>query len=180
MSLDQWLLGAPAGFGSSISAMNSMSAPNLEALIGSVMTEHFSAVTVDEDRAVSGAISYLHRGVVEHKVDAAELKASLGMCTEASGATVEILVRLLTGTSEPLARSKSAFNIGQLTNLEWKLGVAVASSQCNALLTPFVSLELHVSDTNGETRIQTVELTYSEFQTMSKTMTEVASKLDRL
>ena len=48
--------------------------------------------------------------------------------------------------------------------VDWKLGVALASSECASLMSPFVALTFTVNDANGAPRTVTVELSYNEFQ----------------
>jgi hypothetical protein len=54
--------------------------------------------------------------------------------------------------------------LGRLFDLQWKLGVAVSSSNCSNLSAPFVALSYKISDSNGKARGYAMELSYSEFQ----------------
>jgi hypothetical protein len=56
------------------------------------------------------------------------------------------------------------FRIGQLVDMEWRLGVAVKSSNCKALSAPFVSVLLRVQDSDKKIQTHTLELTLAEFQ----------------
>lgn len=58
------------------------------------------------------------------------------------------------------------FRIGQLVDMEWRLGVAVKSSNCKALNTPFVSVLLRVQDSDKKIQTHTLELTLAEFQVL--------------
>ena len=40
-------------------------------------------------------------------------------------------------------------NFGRLSNLQWRLGVALSSSKCARLSTPYVSLSFDIVDNNG-------------------------------
>jgi hypothetical protein len=142
-------------------------------------------MTPEEARSMINALGHVFRGCVEHKVDesGASLIAALNATTEASEDTAAVLARCW--ASSEVARTssdapKQAFNIGNLVKLEWKLGVSVASSSCSSLLAPFVTLLFQVKDGNGDISTQRVELTLAEFQGMSKTLNDVASKLDKL
>jgi hypothetical protein len=55
-------------------------------------------------------------------------------------------------------------NIGQLVSMDWKLGVAVQSSNCKALRVPYVSIVMRISDQEGNTKCCPMELTVPEFQ----------------
>lgn len=52
--------------------------------------------------------------------------------------------------------------------MDWKLGVALASSECASLMSPFVALTFTVNDANGAPRTATVELSYKELQVMPR------------
>lgn len=54
--------------------------------------------------------------------------------------------------------------LGRLFDLQWKLGVAVSSSNCSNLGAPFVALSYKISDANGKARGYAMELSYPEFQ----------------
>ena len=48
--------------------------------------------------------------------------------------------------------------------MDWKLGVAMSSSSCRSLNSPYVSLQLRIAESGGNIRLQTVEMTIPEFQ----------------
>ena len=52
----------------------------------------------------------------------------------------------------------------QLVSMDWKLGVAMSSSSCRSLNSPYVSLQLRIAESGGNIRLQTVEMTIPEFQ----------------
>ena len=58
----------------------------------------------------------------------------------------------------------STFSVGQLIDIEWRLGVAVKSSDCKALNSPFVSVLMRVQDSDKKIAQHTFELTLAEFQ----------------
>lgn len=61
-------------------------------------------------------------------------------------------------------QQQKVFSIGQLVDMEWKLSVAVESSNCKKLNTPLVSLLLRTLDDNGKIQAHALELTFPEFQ----------------
>ena len=78
------------------------------------------------------------------------------------------------------AGNAKTFSVGQLVSVDWKIGVAMASSHCDRLATPFVRLVFDVADANGAVTARTVELTYAEFKAMKKTFTDVATMIERM
>ena len=56
------------------------------------------------------------------------------------------------------------YYVFQLVSMDWKLGVAMSSSSCRSLNSPYVSLQLRIAEAGGNIRLQTVEMTIPEFQ----------------
>lgn len=48
--------------------------------------------------------------------------------------------------------------------MDWKLGVAMSSSSCRSLSTPYISLQLKISDSATTTQLRHIEMTVPEFQ----------------
>lgn len=65
-------------------------------------------------------------------------------------------------------------------DLKWKLGVAIASSSCSNLSSPYVALSWKVRDSNGSSTAHTAELTYSEFQEFLSTFRDISAVMDNL
>jgi len=57
--------------------------------------------------------------------------------------------------------------IGHLTALDWKVGLGVASSHCQALKSPFVRLHATVTEPTGQTKVLPMELSIGEFKVYS-------------
>lgn len=68
--------------------------------------------------------------------------------------------------------------VGHLLSMDWKFGVAVKSSHCVRLNSPFVTLLLRVVDINGATSSHSLELSLSEFQEFAQQFKQVASSLE--
>ncbi len=60
--------------------------------------------------------------------------------------------------------AQKTFNIGQLVDMDWKLGVAVESSNCKKLNYPFISVLLRTLDSNGKLQCHSFEMSIPEFQ----------------
>ncbi|KAL6057895.1 COMM domain-containing protein 6 [Balamuthia mandrillaris] len=76
--------------------------------------------------------------------------------------------------------AQQILSIGQLVDLEWKLGVAATSSNCKELASPFVSLVMHVADSNSKVTAYPFELSLPEFQEFASNLKDVANLLDSL
>jgi len=75
---------------------------------------------------------------------------------------------------------KTTLNVGKLVSLEWKLGVAISSSQFNSVNAPFVTLLLKVSDNNNAITSHSFELSASEFNDFAKNLNDIQALLKAL
>ncbi|XP_063070499.1 COMM domain-containing protein 6 [Engraulis encrasicolus] len=69
-------------------------------------------------------------------------------------------------------------SIGQLVDLQWKLGMAVSSDTCRSLNSPYVSLLLKVADTAGEVTYKSFEMSIPQFQNFHQQFKEMAAALE--
>ena len=70
--------------------------------------------------------------------------------------------------------------MGKLVSLEWKIGVAAASSLCATLLEPYALLIFRTADADGRHARRAVELTLPELQQLTATFEEVSAVLERV
>lgn len=78
-----------------------------------------------------------------------------------------------------MAQAK-VFNVGQLLDFEWKLGVAVESNNCKKLNAPFVSILLRTLDDNGKVVSHAFELSFPEFQEFAKNFRDISNLMESL
>ncbi|XP_041055434.1 COMM domain-containing protein 6 isoform X1 [Carcharodon carcharias] len=74
--------------------------------------------------------------------------------------------------------AKHMLTVGQLVDLQWKLGMAVSSDSCRSLNHPYVTMMLKVADPTGEIISRSFEMTIPQFQNFSKQFREVAAVLE--
>ncbi|XP_057192491.1 COMM domain-containing protein 6 [Triplophysa rosa] len=72
----------------------------------------------------------------------------------------------------------SMASIGQLVDMQWKLGMAVSSDSCRSLNSPFISVLLKYMDTSGEMSYKSFEMTVQQFQNFSRQFKEMSSVLE--
>lgn len=72
----------------------------------------------------------------------------------------------------------SMASIGQLIDMQWKLGMAVSSDSCRSLNSPFISVLLKYMDTSGEMSYKSFEMTVQQFQNFYRQFKEMASVLE--
>lgn len=77
---------------------------------------------------------------------------------------IEATIEATSGSETPVeVMNRKMSNYGRISNLKWRLGVALASSHCKNLSAPYVSLAFDVTMSNGAKRRQNLELTFPEF-----------------
>ncbi|KAA0715689.1 COMM domain-containing protein 6 [Triplophysa tibetana] len=72
----------------------------------------------------------------------------------------------------------SMASIGQLVDMQWKLGMAVSSDSCRSLNCPFISVLLKYMDTSGEMSYKSFEMTVQQFQNFYRQFKEMSSVLE--
>ncbi|XP_072541310.1 COMM domain-containing protein 6 [Salminus brasiliensis] len=69
-------------------------------------------------------------------------------------------------------------SIGQLVDIQWKLGMAVSSDTCRSLNSPYISVLMKIADTSGEISYKSFEMTVLQFQNFFRQFKEMASVLE--
>ncbi|XP_067266235.1 COMM domain-containing protein 6 [Chanodichthys erythropterus] len=69
-------------------------------------------------------------------------------------------------------------SIGQLVDIQWKLGMAVSSDTCRSLNSSFISVLMKIADTSGEVSYKSFEMTVQQFQNFYRQFKEMASVLE--
>ncbi|KAJ4933679.1 hypothetical protein JOQ06_030503, partial [Pogonophryne albipinna] len=82
-------------------------------------------------------------------------------------ASLQVLHRLWSEHSASVRAQQeveSALSIGQLVDMQWKLGMAVSSDTCRSLNSPYVSLLLKIVEPSGQICQKSFEMTIPQFQ----------------
>ncbi|KAM3862301.1 COMM domain-containing protein 6 [Diretmus argenteus] len=74
--------------------------------------------------------------------------------------------------------AQAMLNIGQLVDMQWKLGMAVSSDTCRSLNSPYVSLLLKIAEPSGQIHQRSFEMTIPQFQNFHKQVKEMAAVLE--
>ncbi|XP_061735755.1 COMM domain-containing protein 6 isoform X2 [Nerophis ophidion] len=69
-------------------------------------------------------------------------------------------------------------SVGQLVDMQWKLGLAVSSDTCRSLNSPFVTILLKIAEPSGQINQKAFEMTVPQFQNFHKQMKEVAAVME--
>ncbi|XP_040056645.2 COMM domain-containing protein 6 [Gasterosteus aculeatus] len=73
---------------------------------------------------------------------------------------------------------QALLSIGQLVDMQWKLGVAVSSDTCRSLNSPYVSLLLKIVQPPGQICHRSFEMTVPQFQNFHKQLKEMAAVME--
>ncbi|XP_031725991.1 COMM domain-containing protein 6 [Anarrhichthys ocellatus] len=73
---------------------------------------------------------------------------------------------------------QAMLSIGQLVDLQWKLGMAVSSDTCRSLNSPYVSLLLKIVEPSGQIYHRSFEMTIPQFQNFHKQFKEMAAVME--
>lgn len=73
---------------------------------------------------------------------------------------------------------QSMLSIGQLVDMQWKLGMAVSSDTCRSLNSPYVSLLLKIVEPSGQICQRSFEMTIPQFQNFHKQFKEMAAVME--
>ncbi|XP_022596202.1 COMM domain-containing protein 6 isoform X2 [Seriola dumerili] len=73
---------------------------------------------------------------------------------------------------------QAMLSIGQLVDIQWKLGMAVSSDTCRSLNSPYVSLLLKIIEPSGQICQRSFEMTIPQFQNFHKQFKEMAAVME--
>ncbi|XP_037542984.1 COMM domain-containing protein 6 [Nematolebias whitei] len=74
--------------------------------------------------------------------------------------------------------AQSMLSIGQLVDVQWKLGMAVSSDTCRSLNSPYVCLLLKITESSGQIRQRSFEMTIPQFQNFHQQLKEMAAIME--
>ncbi|KAM4731142.1 COMM domain-containing protein 6 [Anableps anableps] len=74
--------------------------------------------------------------------------------------------------------AQSMLSIGQLVDMQWKLGMAVSSDTCRSLNSAYVSLLLKIVEPSGQICQRAFEMTIPQFQNFHKQFKEMAAIME--
>ncbi|KAK3606310.1 hypothetical protein CHS0354_041942 [Potamilus streckersoni] len=190
----------PAGFGDAIGQINNWPQEIVSELceevimflqykIGSINRNKYLEKLLVQDLTVTSkkvqscinAVSHLYRFAAKAELSGEDLRRQLSSGLTGSVSTLSIFTNVWMTKGQSLIAcnfTEDKLNIGQLVDLQWKLGMAVSSDSCKSLNFPFVILKLKVSDPSGNLHTHTVEMTLTQFKNFSTQLKEIASLLE--
>ncbi|XP_040004829.1 COMM domain-containing protein 6 isoform X1 [Xiphias gladius] len=73
---------------------------------------------------------------------------------------------------------QAMLSIGQLVDMQWKLGMAVSSDTCRSLNSPYVSVLMRIVEPSGHICQKSFEMTVPQFQNFHKQFKEMAAVME--
>ncbi|XP_060563437.1 COMM domain-containing protein 6-like isoform X3 [Ruditapes philippinarum] len=177
---------APNGYESAIELINSLKHEDLTELgsevlqflqykIGAVNTEKWrkkleesaEGNDLQKTQSIINALIYTFRSAARYRVTVEELTAELDSSMVFSDKTCTILCNLWSTQGKQLmscSLGDHVLGVGQLIDVQWKVGMAMSSDTCRQLNSPFVTLTLTVADAGGNLKTHPLELTMDQFR----------------
>lgn len=127
-------------------------------------------------------ISFVFRTAAKNSIPAEELAVTLANSSNKwSKQAVQVIRHVWSEQGKFLAAEatiKSMVTVGQLVDLQWKMGMTVSSSNCKSLNCPYVTVTLKVAETAGQITNKSFEMSIPQFQNFFKQFKEMASVLE--
>ncbi|RVE58293.1 hypothetical protein OJAV_G00207960 [Oryzias javanicus] len=73
---------------------------------------------------------------------------------------------------------QASLRIGQVVDVQWRLGMAVSSDICRSLNSPYVTLLLKIAEPSGQMCQKSFEMSIPQFQNFHKQMKEMAALME--
>lgn len=96
-------------------------------------------------------------------------------------ASLQVLHRLWTehgALVQAQQKVQATLSIGQLVDMQWRLGMAVSSDTCRSLNSPYVTLLLKIVEPSGQICQRSFEMTIPQFQNFHKQFKEMAAVME--
>jgi hypothetical protein len=197
--MERYLLSAPTGFNEATVHLNSVAASHPELLRDladqimsgtAISLENVAQCSdavedweVDESAIASvvEALRFVFHGARKLGCTPELLNGALSSSTDMSENAAATCAASWSAADEGVRTGATAagLSVGALRSVEWKVGVAMSSSQCKELGVPFVTLKLVATDGAGLAQTaRSVELSLPEFEEMHATLREAAQCLE--
>ncbi|KAL5012805.1 hypothetical protein ScPMuIL_011356 [Solemya velum] len=132
-------------------------------------------------QSVVNALSYIYRTSAQLKLDQDTLRKELSDTSVFTDSILRVICNVWEEKGKELMGMEVAdhlLSVGQLVDMDWKLGIAVSSDSCRNLNAPYVTMTLRVADPSGCMKTHSFEMSVLQFKNFSKQMKEMASLLE--
>ncbi len=207
-SFEQLIMSAPLGFANSCLALNTVANEDEGGLANAVTESYYHVVKKTEISILKyhrekKAIAFIIRSMKSAQPtpsisNAANILLSKSFLTQDSVEKILLKVKELSGTDsseiESIMKVRNfmvhgltfkffcVFSLfqtnGKLKNFQWKIGVAVSSSTCKNLFSPYISVRYDIIEEDGTATPYTTELSYEQFKDFKSAFEKVAKVMD--
>ncbi|XP_060784690.1 COMM domain-containing protein 6 [Neoarius graeffei] len=127
-------------------------------------------------------LSFNFRSAAKTKLTADGLVTKLGDCSSKwTKSALQVMHQLWTehgSLVQAQQEAQAVASIGQLVDIQWKLGMAVSSDTCRSLNSPYICILMKIADTSGGISYKSFEMTVLQFQNFYRQFKEIASVLE--
>ncbi|KPP70243.1 COMM domain-containing protein 6-like [Scleropages formosus] len=127
-------------------------------------------------------LSFDFRSAAKKNLTAEQLVAKLSQSSSVWNKSALQVVHKLWSEQGALVHSyqeaQIMMSVGQLVDVQWKLGMAVSSDSCRSLNSPYVSMLLKIAETSGQISTKCFEMTVPQFQNLFRQFKEIAAVLE--
>ncbi|KAG7467111.1 hypothetical protein MATL_G00149820 [Megalops atlanticus] len=131
---------------------------------------------------ISKLLSFNFRSAAKSNLSAEQLITRLReSCSKWSKPALQVVHKLWSEQGNLVRvhqEAQAMSGVGQLVDVQWKLGMAVSSDTCRSLNSPYVSLLLKIADTSGQISSKSFEMTIPQFQNFFRQFKEMAAVLE--
>lgn len=191
------LTNAPLGFSNAVSALNSLPQGLLAEMCQDVMAFLQSDIgylpSENHKLTIAGlslsprpdaetclnALIFLFKSAASEAVSVESLVSELKSSSQWSESCVAVIRHIWKEEGPTLcSKSKETLSVGQLVSMDWQLGMAMSSSSCRSLNSPYVTLQLNIADPSGSLQQRTLQMSVSEFQNFASQLKDMATALE--
>ncbi|TFK01643.1 COMM domain-containing protein 6 [Platysternon megacephalum] len=116
---------------------------------------------------IINVVSFLFSTAAKNNLSAEELYTGLGNAISVLPKHAVQVIRHIWNEQGKSIMSEDARNmatVGQIIDIQWKLGMAVSSDSCRSLKYPYVTMTLKVAEPSGQIMSKSFEMTIPQFQ----------------
>lgn len=145
------------------------------------LQETFKEFDLQKTQSIINALIYTYRSAAQTSMTDEQFTTELASSMVFSDTTCTTLSNLWSMQGKQLMScrlTEHALGVGQLIDVQWKVGVAMSSDTCKQLNSPFVSLTLTVADPGGNLKTYPLELTMDQFRNFTNQLKEIGKVLE--
>ena len=131
-----------------------------------------------EQRHLIPGLQFLLGSGTKNKVSAEDFSAQLRAHTDLSAVAIDTMSQCY-GAQNGGDRLNKVLGLGKFIGMDWKVGVAVQSSNCDNLCVPYVSMVVRISK-SGIVEAHSMELSMQEFGDFATSVKEMQSAMEGL